>query len=262
CCRPGRDEAYPRPPAARANPRRYNSPGRSALRPSDTRRLAFPTCAPRRCEWRRKPVARPGPRSAPGIVRVLKLAAPYVLLSKKIFLCGPDQFPRPTAASAVTIAANDARGRFRQLAANQSRRASQFVRHRVDRRVQRIAMRIAAAAVVDQRPHPSDANRHFRQAFPPWTPKTIADDHRDVDPKLLLQLPPQPRRGTIRIHRQQHRMPPTIHVRHIHATVGANKSVLRLGDQHVALAPHDSPALAHRQFTDAWVEPEASRPTL
>src|ERR1019366_3694073 len=252
CCRPGRDEAYPRPPAARANPRRYNSPGRSALRPSDTRRLAFPTCAPRRCEWRRKPVARPGPRSAPGIVRVLKLAAPYVLLSKKIFLCGPNQLARSTAASAVTIAANDARGRFRQLAANQSRRASQFVRHRVDGRVQRIAMRVAPTGGVDQRPHPGTDNRRPRQAFPPRTSVTVADDDRDVEPKLLLQLPPQPRRGTIRIHRQQHRMPPTIHVRHIHATVGTNETVLGLGDQHVALAPHDSPALTHRQFADAW----------
>src|SRR5216684_1776607 len=106
------------------------------------------------------------------------------LLPKQIILRGPDQFSRPTASSAIRIAPNDARGSACQLAADQSRSASQFVRYCVDRRVQRVAVRIATTAVVDQRPHAGNANRHFRQAFPPGTPETIADDDCDLDPKL------------------------------------------------------------------------------
>src|SRR5258708_37177318 len=128
------------------------------------------------------------------------------LLRKEIVLRGANQFPRPSASStvfaAIRIPANDARGSARQLAADQSRRASQFVRYRVNRRVQRVAVRIAASAKVNKRTYSGDADRDFRQALAPGTPETIAADDRNLDPKLLLQLSPQPRRGTIGIHRQ------------------------------------------------------------
>ena len=112
-------------------------------------------------------------------------------------------------------------------------------------------MGIATSAVVDQGAHSGDANRYFRQAFAPWTPETIADDDCDLDPELLLQLPPQLRRGTIRIHRQQDRVPAAIHVRYIHAAVGANESVPGFGDQHMALASDDATTLAQGQFTNS-----------
>src|ERR1035441_9013667 len=121
-------------------------------------------------------------------------------------------------------------------------------------------MRVATPAVVDQRPHSRDSDRYFRQAFPPRTPKTVADDHRDLDPKLFLQLAPQLPCGTIRILRQQHSVLSAIHVRYIHAAVRANEAVFRLRDQHTTLSPHDSTTLTHRQFTDACVEPVASSP--
>ena len=67
-------------------------------------------------------------------------------LSKKVVLCGPDQILRRTVSAAIRIPSNDARGSACQFSANQSRRASQFVRHRLHRRMQRIAVGIAASA--------------------------------------------------------------------------------------------------------------------
>src|SRR5271157_5457732 len=89
------------------------------------------------------------------------------LLPKKIVLRGTNQFPRPTASTLISIAANDARGSACQFAADQSRRTSEFVGDCVHRGVQRIAMRIAAPPVVDQRPHSCNADRNFSQTLPP-----------------------------------------------------------------------------------------------
>ena len=63
---------------------------------------------------------------------------------------------------------------------------AKFVRHRVDRRVQRVAMRIAPSAIVDQGPHSRNANRHFGQPFAPGTTETVADNDRNLNPQLPL----------------------------------------------------------------------------
>src|SRR5258708_35804429 len=93
------------------------------------------------------------------------------LLPKEIVLRGANQFPRPSASStifgAMRIAANDARRSARQLAADQSRRASQFVRYRVYRRGHRVGGRVAASALVNQRRSSGGADRDFLQALRP-----------------------------------------------------------------------------------------------
>src|SRR5713101_544324 len=121
-------------------------------------------------------------------------------------------------------------------------------------------MGITTAAIVNQRPHPGDADRNFCQSFPPWTPETVADDHRNIQPQAFLQLRPQARRRPVRILRQQGRMAPAVHIRDVHATVGANETVTRLRDQHAALSPHGAPAFAQRQFGDARIQSITPRP--
>src|SRR5882724_7912947 len=51
-----------------------------------------------------------------------------------------------------------------------------------------------------------------------------------------------------------------IYVGNVHATVGANETVTRFGDQHSALSPHDAAAFAQRQFGDARIQPITPRP--
>src|ERR1035438_8163518 len=165
------------------------------------------------------------------------------LLSKKIVLCRPEQFPRPTLPPRIRIPANDTRGSTCQLAANQPRCTGQFVRDRVDRRMKRVAVRITPPAIVDKRPHSGDANRYFGQPFPPWTPETIAHDDCNFDPQLLLQLMAQPGRRLIRIRRQQDRVLATIYVRDIHAAIRTHEPMPRLCDEHTALSAHNATAL-------------------
>src|SRR5260370_6298464 len=123
-----------------------------------------------------------------------------------------------------------------------------------------VAGRMARSGIVKKRTIPGNQICILGQASPPRTAETIGDDDRDLDPKLLLQLPPQSRRGTIRIQWQQHRALSTIDIRYIHAAVRANESVPGFGDQHAALSPHDSAALTHRQLTYPLLYPIASSP--
>src|SRR5258706_2074063 len=146
------------------------------------------------------------------------------LLSKQILRRGPNQLSRCPSPFAVRKSSNDTSRRAGQLAAYQAGGASQFVGDSVDAGVQLVTVRIAAAAIVNQRLHSSDANRHFSESLAPGTPETVADDHSDVHSEMFLQFFSQTPGGSIRIFRKKRRLAATIHVRNIHSAVRANKA--------------------------------------
>src|SRR5580765_4378782 len=183
-----------------------------------------------------------------------------VLLSKQIVRRGPYKLCCFSIAWTIRKPSNDTSRRASQLAACQSSGASQFVGDGVYAGMHPVAMRIAPAAIVNQWPHPGDADRNFCQSFTPWTPETVADDHGNLDPQAILQLRPQPRRRPVRILRQQYRMATAIHVGDVHAAVGANEPVTSLGDQHAPLSPHHATAFPQRQFGDARIQSITPRP--
>src|SRR5271156_3462108 len=109
-------------------------------------------------------------------------------LTKEVAFGGTDQFFRAAVSMPVRITSNDAGRSACQLAANQARRASQFVGDGLDSGVKRVAVSIAASAIVDERAHAGNADRDFRQAFAPGTAETVADDDGEVDAELLFNL--------------------------------------------------------------------------
>src|ERR1700682_838044 len=68
--------------------------------------------------------------------------------TEQIVLCRPDQLTRTSEPALKCEAAHDANRRTVKLAADQARRASNFVRDRLDRGVKRISMRVALACIV------------------------------------------------------------------------------------------------------------------
>src|SRR5712671_3846827 len=108
------------------------------------------------------------------------------LLSKQILRRGPDQLPCCSIALAVRKSSNDTSRSAGQLAAYQTGGASQFVGDGVNAGVQLITVRIAAAAIVNQGPHSSDADCNLRQSFSPGTPETVADDYSKFLSEMFL----------------------------------------------------------------------------
>ena len=59
--------------------------------------------------------------------------------------------------------------------------------------------------------------------------------------------------GAVGIGGKEQGMVPAIDVRNVHATVGADEAVPRLGNEHAVLAPDDGAALAQGKLDDAGI---------
>jgi hypothetical protein len=155
---------------------------------------------------------------------------------------------------------NDTRGGASQLAANQTRGASQFIGDRFDGYTQRVAVGIAISTIVVQRFHASDADRNFGEAFTPGPSETVTDDDRDGKFQAFLEFAMQFSRGAVGVFRKQKRVAAAIDVRNIDTAVGADQAVPGFRDQDAALAPHHPLAFRKSYFGYTRVKLVTLRP--
>ena len=109
-------------------------------------------------------------------------------LAEKIVGFGAKQIERAAASWLVRKPANDAGRCAVELAADQPGGASQFVGDGFQAGLQRVAVGIAAAAVVAQRFHPRDADAKVHEAFAPGSAKRVGDQNGDSEPGALLDF--------------------------------------------------------------------------
>ena len=76
--------------------------------------------------------------------------------------------------------------------------------------------------------------------FAPGTAEAVSNDHGNRKARALFQCAAKIGGGAVGIFRQEQSVPPSIDIRDIDAAVGAQKSVMRLGDQHAVLAADHS----------------------
>src|ERR1700722_4702104 len=114
-------------------------------------------------------------------------------------------------------------------------------------------MRVAVAAVVAQRLHSSDADGNLRQAFAPGAAKTVGDDDGDRQSCLLLEGAAKVGGGAVGIFGEQQRVTASVDVGDVDATVGAEKAVMRFGNEHAVLTADDGTALAPGTFDHAGI---------
>src|SRR5436305_7189291 len=98
------------------------------------------------------------------------MAALFLLAStEQIVLCRPDQFACAAFSTLECEATHDTNRRPVKLAAYQARCASDLIRDGFIAGVERISVRITAAAVINNRFHARYADGNFGQAFAPGT---------------------------------------------------------------------------------------------
>jgi hypothetical protein len=144
----------------------------------------------------------------------------------------------------VRKSANDAGRCSVKLAADQAGGGREFVGYRFKARVQGVAVRIAAPAIIAQRFHPRNANAEIREPFAPRTAEAVSNDNGDGELGGLLEGEMKSAGRTVRIGGQKQGVSAAIDVGNIYSTVGTDKTVLRFRDEHSILAADNGSLLA------------------
>lgn len=129
------------------------------------------------------------------------------------------------------------------------------------RRSQCLPVRITLTPIIDQRSHSRDTQRDVDQALPPRAPKCIGNNDGQMYAKYPHELLLKRARGTIRILWQQRGSFPW-NVRNVHAGIGADEAMARLGNNHGALHPHDAARFPQHKLDDPRILLVFSGPPL
>src|SRR5215831_14961695 len=178
-------------------------------------------------------------------------------LAEKIVLAHSLQLSRAPPAWLVTEPTHDANRYAIKLAADQARRASQFIGHSFRGGVENVAVRVTLAAIVEERLHSGYPDGNFYETFAPCPTERIRDDHRHLGPGFLLDDRTKAKGRFVRLFRQKQCVFAAIHVGEIDARVGADHTVMGFGDQHAVTADdlltNNRAALAQGEFDDAGI---------
>jgi hypothetical protein len=169
------------------------------------------------------------------------------MLTEEIFVHRADDAGGGVLHRLEVVAANDDDGRAFGLAHEQARGGGKLIGDGQDGGMQRLHVAIVSAAKIDERGNAGNADGDVSETETPGTAKGIADNDSEPLTCFFMKRGGEAASGPVGIARKKRNGVHARNVGLVHSRVGADKTVMRLDDEHV-LAADDAARLAENDF--------------